>query len=116
MKSSQKKTIGKPSGWKSYMEGYKVFALLLKYEDFNRTFCFIISELLSRTTSIKEDLETLKNGSILWKVRNKGPLGLKVYRRVYRLNLDDLQITYTPHKNQSFGRYFSFGEGKSNFH
>lgn len=57
-----------------------------------------VLEVLARATSMKVDLDHLKNGSVLFKFRDKGLLGLKIYRRKYRLNIADLEITYSPNK------------------
>ena len=47
---------------------------------------------------MRDDLDHLKSGSVLCKLRDKGLLGLKIYRRKYRLNIADLEITYSPNK------------------
>jgi hypothetical protein len=47
---------------------------------------------------VKESLDHLKAGTYLWKLRDKGVRGLKLYRRRYRLNIADLIITYHPNK------------------
>ena len=62
-------------------------------------FVEIISEVLARATSVRDSLDQLKAGTVLWKLRDKGSiLGLKLYRRKYRLNIADLMISYTPNK------------------
>ena len=53
---------------------------------------------MARATSVKDSLDHLKSGTVLWKLRDKGVRGLKLYRRKYRLNIADLIITYTPNK------------------
>ena len=55
-------------------------------------------EVLARATSVKDSLDHLKSGTYLWKLRDKGVRGIKLYRRRYRLNIADLIITYTPNK------------------
>ena len=54
--------------------------------------------MLKRSTSINDALNVLKNGTVLHKVRDKSLRGLRVYRRVYKLNIVDLCITYGPDK------------------
>jgi hypothetical protein len=57
------------------------------------------SEVLARATTVRDSLEHLKAGTVLWKLRDKGSImGLKLYRRKYRLNMADLMISYTPNK------------------
>ena len=54
---------------------------------------------MARATSVRDSLDHLKAGTILWKLRDKGSImGLKLYRRKYRLNIADLMISYTPNK------------------
>lgn len=58
-------------------------------------------EVLARSTSIKDALDILKGGTVLWKIRDKGVRGLKVYKRKYRLDLADLRINYVPNKSMA---------------
>ena len=60
----------------------------------------LVSEVLKRSTSINDALNVLKNGTVLHKVRDKSLRGLRVYRRVYKLNIVDLNITYGPDKSE----------------
>lgn len=67
---------------------------------FNHFFYEFISDILARATSIKEALDVLKKGTLLWKARNKGGIfGIKFYRRNFRLDVPNLALTYTPNKN-----------------
>ena len=63
-----------------------------------KTIFLLPIEVLARATSVKDSLDHLKSGTFLWKLRDKGVRGLKLYRRRYRLNIADLIITYTPNK------------------
>jgi len=56
-------------------------------------------EVLKRSTSIVEGLEKLKQGMLLWKIRDKGVRGLKHFPRHYKLDMADLRITYLPNKH-----------------
>ncbi len=60
--------------------------------------CFSSPEVLARSTSIKDELEILKKGTVLYKVRDKGVMGLQLFRRHYRLAVADLNIVYHPNK------------------
>ena len=66
---------------------------------FNNFFLSTISEVLKRSTSIVEGLEKLKQGMLLWKIRDKGVRGLKHFPRHYKLDMADLRITYLPNKH-----------------
>ncbi len=58
----------------------------------------LFSEVLARSTSIRDALDRLKNSTVLFKIRDKGVRGVKAYRRKYRLDLADLKIHYVPNK------------------
>ena len=62
-----------------------------------------ISEVLARSTSIRDALDKLKNSTVLFKIRDKGIRGVKSYRRKYRLDLSDLKIHYVPNKSMKQG-------------
>lgn len=53
-------------------------------------------------------MEKLKQGTVAWKIRDKGVRGLVIYRRKYRLDLVDLRIHYLPSKAMS-GNVCGFG-------
>ena len=59
--------------------------------------------MLKRSASINDALNVLKNGTVLHKVRDKSLRGLRVYRRIYKLNIVDLNITYGPDKTDGGG-------------
>ena len=60
------------------------------------------TEIISRSTSVKDALKALEAGTELWKVRNKGGIrGIRWYKRKYRLDLPHLEIKYSPHKGSS---------------
>ena len=90
---------------------------------------------MARATSIKDELEILKKGTILYKVssilfckkeiilpasifpqiRNKGVRGVKCFKRKYRLDLADLRITYHPNKAMAKGQNCAGGQGGEKF-
>ncbi len=73
-----------------------------------------LSEVLARATSIKDELEVLRNGTFLYKVRNKGMgRGVKAFRRRYRLDVADLRITYHPNKHMKSTAACAGGSCKS---
>ena len=45
----------------------------------------------------------LEKGIMLVKIRDKDMIGLKTYRRFYKLNTNDLKIDYFPNKALSAG-------------
>ena len=51
-----------------------------------------------------EDSKSLVNGSFLWKVRKKKILGIRFFRRKFRINFKKLYIHYIPAPNKiTFG-------------
>jgi len=58
-------------------------------------------EQFSRSQSIKEKLEILKKGSMLYKIRDKGIRGITFYKRKYWLDMDNLQLRFKSHKEES---------------
>ena len=68
--------------------------------------------MLARSTSVKASLEILRNGTALWKIRDKGSVrGRKFYRRSYKLDLQNLRITYFPNKALATSGSCTSGEG-----
>lgn len=57
------------------------------------------AEVLSRAQSVSDALENLRKGSTFFKIRDKGVRGMNVYRRKYRLDINDMKIVYTPNKS-----------------
>ena len=75
---------------------YKILSTL--YPTHFISYLYHITEVLSRSTSVKDALDLLRGGTDLWKVRNKGQArGYQWYKRKYRLDLADLVIKYSPH-------------------
>jgi len=57
---------------------------------------------MDRSKSIEEKTDKLKTeGSQLFKIRDKGVRGVKVYKRKYTLDMERLVIKYTPHVDHS---------------
>lgn len=56
------------------------------------------ADALARSQSVKDMMEQLKKGSQLHKVRDKGVRGLQLYKRRYWLDMENLQIHFSPHK------------------
>ena len=50
---------------------------------------------------MKERLDLLKKGAHLYKVRDKGVRGLQMYKRNYWLDMENLLIHFSPHKDPS---------------
>ena len=50
---------------------------------------------------MKERLDLLKKGTHLYKVRDKGVRGLQMYKRKYWLDMENLLIHFSPHKDPS---------------
>jgi len=58
-----------------------------------------LEERFSRSKSLKEKLEVLKNGTYLCKIRDKGKVrGINVYKRKYWLDMDSLQLRFDSRK------------------
>ena len=75
---------------------HKIMSIL--YPTHITSYLYHITEVLSRSTSVKDALDLLRSGTDLWKVRNKGQArGYQWYKRKYRLDLADLVIKYSPH-------------------
>jgi len=55
-------------------------------------------EAYARSQSLKDKLEVLKAGTTLYKIRDKGLRGIQLYKRKYWLDLENLEIRFTPHK------------------
>ena len=62
------------------------------------TILHYITEVLARSTSVREALDLLKPGTDLWKVRYKGMRGFRGYKRKYKLDLPELALKYTPNR------------------
>ena len=52
-----------------------------------------------RSESLKDNLNLLKNGTNLFKVRDKGMRGLQMYKRKFWLDMENLLIHFSPHKD-----------------
>ncbi|XP_040566221.1 1-phosphatidylinositol 4,5-bisphosphate phosphodiesterase delta-1 isoform X4 [Lepeophtheirus salmonis] len=60
----------------------------------------IISDVLERSFSIQDSIDVLQKGTILYKVRDKGVRGVKVYQRKCKLDLENLCVLYYPNKRR----------------
>ena len=60
-----------------------------------------LPDALARSQSVKERLDLLKKGTHLYKVRDKGVRGLQMYKRKYWLDMENLLIHFSPHKDPS---------------
>jgi len=58
-------------------------------------------DALERSQSVKEGVGVLKKGTELYKVRDKGVRGLQLYKRKYWLNMENLEIHFSPHRETS---------------
>eukprot|EP00092_Neocalanus_flemingeri_P005512 GFUD01005942.1.p1 GENE.GFUD01005942.1~~GFUD01005942.1.p1 ORF type:complete len:789 (-),score=239.22 GFUD01005942.1:53-2419(-) len=58
-------------------------------------------DALVRSHSVKERIDLLKKGTQLYKVRDKGMRGLQLYKRKYWLDMENLLIHFSPHKDPS---------------
>ena len=58
-------------------------------------------EYLIRSTSVIENIKLLKDGQELCKIRNKDVRGMKIYRRKFMLDIEDLKIKYSSSKNNT---------------
>merc|ERR1719342_164870 len=56
-----------------------------------------ISESMVRSQSLHERMEILKQGTILHKIRDKGVRGINVYKRNFNIDLETLEIQFSPH-------------------
>jgi len=56
-------------------------------------------DALARSQSVKERIDLLKTGTELYKVRDKGVRGLQLYKRKYWLDMENLLIHFSPHKD-----------------
>ena len=74
---------------------------------------FYISEVMARSTSIIEAIDRLRQGMLLWKIRDKGVRSLKPFPRHYKLDMADLRITYLPNKNMTAKSCTAGGPGAS---
>jgi len=54
---------------------------------------------VDRSESLKDNLNLLKKGTHLYKVRDKGMRGLQMYKRKFWLDMENLLIHFTPHKD-----------------
>jgi len=68
------------------------------------------------STTMQQRLTTMKKGSNLYKVRDKGVRGLQLYKRKYWLDMDNLLIHFSPHKDPSstFGCALAAGSASYN--
>ena len=57
--------------------------------------------VLRKTTSVLEDVKQLKEGTSLWKIRKKRFLGLRTFRREFKVDEHALKITYWPTKKSA---------------
>ena len=73
----------------------------------------LISEVMARSSSILDMIEKLKQGILLWKIRDKGVRGLKLFPRHYKLDMADLRITYLPNKDMTAKNCTAGGHGGS---
>ena len=79
----------------------------------NNSNSFFISEVMARSTSIIEAIDRLRQGMLLWKIRDKGVRSLKPFPRHYKLDMADLRITYLPNKNMTAKSCTAGGPGAS---
>merc|ERR1719495_1281672 len=56
-----------------------------------------ISESMVRSQSLHERMEILKQGTVLHKIRDKGVRGINVYKRNFNIDLEALEIQFSPH-------------------
>ena len=68
---------------------------------------------MARSTSIIEAIDRLRQGMLLWKIRDKGVRSLKPFPRHYKLDMADLRITYLPNKNMTAKSCTAGGPGAS---
>ena len=68
---------------------------------------------MARSTSIIEAIDRLRQGMLLWKIRDKGVRSLKPFPRHYKLDMADLRITYLPNKNMTAKSCTAGGPGGS---
>jgi Ca2+-binding EF-hand superfamily protein len=54
---------------------------------------------LDRSQSLRDNLDLLKRGTHLYKVRDKGVRGVQMYKRKYWLDMENLLIHFSPHKD-----------------
>jgi len=72
----------------------------------------LIEDALQRSQSLNETLEFLKKGTNLRKIRDKGVRGLQLFKRKYVLDMKNLLLVYTPHRESKLG---CGGEPESNY-
>jgi len=71
-------------------------------------------ESYGRSQSMKDKLEVLKNGTDLHKIRDKGTRGIRFYKRKFWLDMDNLLLRYSPHKDgKAMGLCTSGSQGDS---
>jgi len=61
-----------------------------------------ISESMVRSQSLHENMEILKQGTVLNKIRDKGVRGINVYKRNFKIDLETLEIQFNPHGERRF--------------
>ena len=57
---------------------------------------------MKRSKSLHDRLEILKQGTLLYKIRDKGLRGINVYKRTFKIDLENLLIHFSPHNDKSF--------------
>jgi len=73
------------------------------------------ADVLARSKSVVDRLALLKTGTKLYKVRDKGVRGIKIYERKYWLDMENLQINFSSNKASPYSLGCQASQGSGSF-